>query len=493
MSDKILNSITDSSPCGTDYKYEDVFLEIETEIDKSNSMLEGVSTDWAKVCTASLELLETATKDTKVFCWWVYAMYKTQGSFGLQETLGLFNSLLQTYEDALFPKSKKVKLSALTWLEELLTEELLDERGMLQVSVETETFLTLLQELEVNFSLTVKEDIVVFKKLRSALQRELDAKKVETTSSVTPVKVQNDLSQLSEINSDAEATKVFGALKKNAELLHNYYRMKNSFDIRSIRLVRMLAWMDIDDLPMQTDGKTPLNPPSVLSIDEIETLIAEEEFNEALDKLESLLAVSPFWLEGHLMTYNLLMQQEQIKAAQEVKNSLVKFVSENEGILDLSFKDSIPFASIKLKQWLAENSSQINSESNEVIMVDTKAETIEKAYALVKKKQIKEAMNLLQEQYALAVNQEDKFHWRLAKAELAVECAKKDVAKALLEDLKNEIDRYNLDEWKPKLAAQVFSLYLNTFNRTQVDLEDINTTYARLCKIDIEQALEIKI
>jgi len=67
------------------------------------------------------------------------------------------------------------------------------------------------------------------------------------------------------------------------------------------------------------------------------------------------------------------------------------------------------------------------------------------------------------------------------------------VAKALLEDLKSEIDKYNLDEWKPKLAAQVFSLYLNTFNRTQVDLEDINTTYARLCKIDIEQALEIQI
>jgi len=179
-----------------------------------------------------------------------------------------------------------------------------------------------------------------------------------------PTKPQNDLSQLSEINSDAEATKVFGALKKNAELLHNYYRMKDSFDIRAIRLVRMLAWMDIDDLPMQTDGKTPLNPPAVLSVDEIETLIAEEEFNEALDKLESLLAVSPFWLEGHLMAYNLLMQQEQIKAAQEVKNSLVKFVNENEGILDLSFKDSTPFASIKLKQWLAENSSQINSESN---------------------------------------------------------------------------------------------------------------------------------
>ena len=493
MSDKVLSPISESAPCGRDYKYEDLFLAIEAEIDKSNSMLEGVDTDWKDVSNRSLELLETATKDTKVFCWWVYSMYKTQSIYGLQQSLALFNTLLENYKDSLFPKSKKVKLSALTWLEELLTEELLDERGVLQASMEVETFLPLFKELEVNFGATVQEDVVVFRKLRSALQREFDVKEAQKTPTPAPTKVQNTSSQLSEISSDAEATKVMSALKKNAELLHSYYREQNSFDLRAIRLVRMLSWMDIDGLPMQTDAKTPINPPSVMSIDEIETLIAEEAFDEALDKLESLLAVSPFWLDGHLMSYELLTQQEQTKAALEVKNALVKFVNENEGILDLSFRDATPFASAKLKQWLSANSSHSETTSSDVVPLDTQAETIERAYALAKKKQIKEAMNLLQEQYALAVNREDKFHWRLAKAELAIECAKKDVAKALLEDLKEEIDRYNLDEWKPELAAQVFSLYLNTFNRTQIDLEEINTTYARLCKIDIEQALEIQI
>jgi len=494
VSDKILNPLTESAPCGTDYKYEDAFLAIEAEIDKSNSMLEGVSTDWNEVKKASLDLLENSTKDTKIFCWWAYATWKSDKAAGLQTALNLFNSLLTTYEDKLFPKSKKVKISSLTWLEELLNEEILDERGNVSASINPEEFISLFKELETNFSLTVKDDVAIFRKLRSALERELKAQEVEAKPApVTTTSPASSSTELGEINSDADAAKVLRSIKKQAGVLHTYYRGQDSFDIRSIRLVRFIAWLDIDELPMDTDGKTPLNPPSELSIDEIESLVAQEKFDEALQSLESLLSLSPFWLEGHFMTFNILTQLTQTKAANEVKNGLITFVKANDKILDLSFKDTTPFASLKLKQWLAESSSEVSVSKNDLDIVDTKAETIEQAYALAKKKKIKEAMGLLQTQYGLAVSNEDKFHWRLAKAEMAAEFGKTDVALALLEDLKRDIDRYNLDEWKPELAARVFSLYLNTFNRTQVDVEHINTAYARLCKIDIKQALEIKI
>ena len=495
MSEQILTPIDESSACGSDYKYEDAFLSIESELDKSNSMLEGVSTDWAKVLNDSEKLLINFTKDTKVFCWWTYATWKQEGLFGLEKALKLFNTLLVTYAENLFPKSKKVKISSLSWLEELLNEEMLDERGSLSVSLNFEIFLALLKELETNFALTVEEEVSVFSKLRSAIERDLKAQEIEAASKVLApaTATQSGSAEIGEINSDDDAAKVLRSMKKNANLLHTYYRSQNASDVRSIRLVRLLSWLEIDSLPMAEDGKTLLNPPSEMSINAIDEFIAEESFEEALDALESLISLSPFWLEGHLMAFDLLTKMGHTACALEVKNALVAFVKTDETILGLSFKDTTPFASIKLKNWLAESMGEGVGNRTTDDETDGKEQVIEKAYALAKKKQIKEAMALLQSNHSSAVNREDKFHWRLAKAGLAVEFGKTSVALALLEDLKRDIDRYSLDEWKPELAAKVFNLYLTNFNRTQVDIEDINTVYARLCKIDIKQALEIKI
>jgi type VI secretion system protein VasJ len=494
VSEEILTSINESSSCGSDFKYEDSFLAIESEIDKSNSMLEGVTTDWSKVLYDSQKLLQTSTKDTKIFCWWIYAIWKQENFIGLEKALKLFNTLLRTYEDKLFPKSKKVKLSSLNWLEELLNEEILDERGSLSIAVNVETFIPIFNELEISFALTVKEEVPVFRKLNSAFQREFKAQDIKVSpTSIAPIVSQNISVEINEINSDSDAAKILRTLKKNATLLHTYYRGQDSSDIRSIRLVRILSWLEIDSLPIDEDGKTPLNPPSQMSTNAIDELIVENKLDEALDSLESLISLSPFWLEGHFIAFNLLIEMGHETCALEVKNALVSFVKADDSILKLSFKDSTPFASIKLKNWLVESMGEVVSNSSTECKVDEKEQIIEKAYALAKKKQIKEAMALLQSHHSTAVNREEKFHWRLANASLAVEFGKNSVALALLEELKRDIDRYSLDEWKPELAAKVFYLYLNNFNRTQVDIEDINTVYARLCKIDIKQALEIKI
>lgn len=493
MSEKILTPFNESNPCGSDYKYEDAFLAIEAEIDQSNSMIEGVSTDWNEVQHASLSLLENSTKDIKVFSWWLYATWKKDGVSSLEASLTTFNTFLSTYKEKLFPKSKKVKLSSLNWLEDLLEKEILDENGSVNSAINAEVFIKLFKDLEHNFSLSIDEEVSAFRKLRSALERDLKAKEIVKAPPLKQKTTQTTNAQISEITSEAEANQVLKTLKKTALLLQKYYMNLDSFDIRSIRLVRMVAWMEIDELPMDTDGKTPLRPPSEISINEIEDLLEEEKFDEALQALETLLSLSPFWFEGHFMAFNILTQLAQVKAANEVKNSLITFVKANDSVLELNFQDNTPFASIKLKAWLAESSSEISMSKNELDIVDTRAETIANAHALANKKQIKEAMKLLQEQSVLAINKEDRFHWRLAKAELAVEFGKKDVALALLDELRSDIDRYNLDEWQPELAGKVFSLYLNTFNRTTVDLEDLNTAYARLCKIDIAQALEITI
>lgn len=495
MSKQILTPLSESIPCGTDYKYEDAFLSIEAEIDKSNSMTEGVSTDWDIVLESTYSLLCESTKDTKIFCWWTYAAWKKEGFSGLEKALNLFNMLLKTFDVKLFPKSKKVKLSSLQWLEEVLNEEILDERGTITASIDAQAFLELFKNLEINFTLALEEEIFIFAKLRSALERlikEQEVKEVKTQVSKPSISNSNS-SEVNEITSDADAANVLRSLKKSATLLHEYYRTQDVSDLKALRLVRLISWIEVDCLPANEDGKTPLHAPSSESIDKVEALIAEEELNLAFEHLENLISLSPFWIEGHFMASTLLEKMGHASAAKEVKNTLISFVKMDEKILELSFRDTTPFASIKFKQWLNEDMDDICIKKEEGSTDNDKEQIIEKAYALAKKKQVKEAMALLQGSYATSVNKEDKFHWRLAKAELAVEFGKNEVALALLEDLKRDIDIYHLDDWKPELAAKVFSLYLNTFDRTKVDVEHINTAYARLCKIDIAQALEITI
>ena len=496
MLESILEPISESSPCGSDYKYEDAYLALDAEIDKSNSMAEGVSTDWSKVLEDTKEILSNASKDTKVACWFIYASWKTSGVSGLQNALTIFNALLERYKETLFPKSKKVKISALVWLEELLQDEMLDERSTLVVSLNSEAFLELIISIQDSFSVVVGEDIALFSKLRSALQRavkeaqESEVVETATTSSTTP---QATGIEFSEINSDDDAAKVFRSLKKNATLLQEYWRGKEISDLRSIRLVRMLSWLEIDSLPMHENGKTPLHPPSELSLNAIEEHIENEEYDEAFNQVENLIALSPFWLEGHFIAANIMEKMGHERSTKEIKNALVAYVKGDETILDLTFNDTTPFASIEMKKWLASSMEDISNNSEDGQEEDAKAQLVEEAYKKAKKKQIKEAMGLLQNAYISAGNNEEKFYWRLTKAQLAIEFNKNDVALALLEDLKRDIDKYNLDEWKPELAAKVFTLYLNTFNRTTVDVEHLNTAYARLCKIDIAQALEIKI
>jgi len=499
LSNSILDPISESLPCGSDYKYEDAYLSLEAEVDKVNSMSEDTSTDWSKVRYEAEDILSTKSKDIKIMCWYTYASWKTSGVSGLQQALELFNSLLEEYKEKLFPKSKRVKSSALGWLEELLQNELLDDRYTLVVSLNEENFLELFDSLQRLFSQCIDEDVSLFSKLRSALSRAIKEKEVAEEASSSSSTSSQSTSQSSvavefnDIADDNDAAKVLRSMKKNMGLLHNYWRAKESGDLRAIRLVRILSWLDIDSLPLHDNGKTPLNPPSELSLNQIEEHISNEEYVEAFDKIENLIALSPFWLEGHYLAAELLEKMDQKRAALEIKNHLVAYIKADEKILDLTFNDTTPFASLEMKQWLAASMDGVATSTVSAQEDDPKERVIEDAYKKAKKHEIKEAMELLQDAYIGAVNNEDKFHWRLAKAELAIEFNKKEIALALLEDLQKDIERYNLEEWKPELAAKVFSLYLNTFNRTTVDLEDLNSAYTRLCKIDITQALEIKI
>lgn len=503
MSALIVQPFHDDMPCGKEYKYEDAYVAVENEIDKSTSISSGAGTDWAIVVSYAEAILAEHSKDLKLASWWLFGLWKLEGWQGVERGLPLFSDLLNTFTTALYPKSIKVKNRTATWLETALTEEMTADEAAFSKLQRSEELLEQFKALEKGIQLACENEERFCRKVQQLLERTVAEKKAQESKAevqntpkpvgTSPAAGASGEPSLTSINSDSDVTKVLQSIKKSADLVANYRRKQGFGSALAIRLNRLQSWLEVDELPANAAGKTMMNPPSESSVDTIETLVAEQEYAAAFEQLERILKFASFWYDGHYMAYKLLTTAGEESAANEVQQALRHFVALYPETLDFTFNDETPFASKETKAWLAVNNSAVKDSSvQEESEEEKRSAVIQQARAAIKKNNIKEAMGLLQSQYIQAGNNIEKFQWRLAHAEIAVECGKKEISLALLEDLEKQIDQHQLDEWQPELASQVYVLYLRSFTRAQVALEKLDAIYGRLCKIDSTLAVDVK-
>lgn len=503
MSALIVQPFHDDMPCGKEYKYEDAYVTVENEIDKSTSISSGAGTDWAVVVSHAEAILAEHSKDLKLASWWFFGLWKLEGWAGVERGLPLLSDLLNTFNTALYPKSLKVKNRTIAWLESALTEEMIADESAFFKLQNPEAFLEQWQQLEKGVQLACENEERFCRKVQQLLERAVAEKKAhESKAEVenapkagegTASSMPSGESQLTSINSDADVTKVLQNIKKSADLVANYSRKQSFGSSMAIRLNRIQSWLEVDELPTNEAGKTMINPPSESSVESIEGLVAEQEYATAFEQLERMLKFASFWFDGHYMAYKLLNTAGEESSANEVQQALRHFVSLYPETLDFRFNDETPFASKETKAWLAVKTGSVDETSvQEESEQERRSAVLHQARSAIKKNNIKEAMGLLQSKYMQADSNVEKFQWRLAHAEIAIECGKKEISLALLEDLEKTIDRHLLAEWQPDLASQVYVLYLQSFTRTQVELEKLDAVYNRLCKIDSTLAVDIK-
>ncbi|MDD5119129.1 MAG: type VI secretion system protein TssA [Sulfuricurvum sp.] len=496
MLNLIINPISVEFNCGIDSKYEDLYVSLESEIDKINSTLEGSFPDWKFVSSECEKLLLTQTKDIKLLSWWGYAQYKLNGLEGFRYAIEVMNRTLEHFGKELFPKSSRAKWGALSWFETVINFQIIQDR-QIGISIDdAETYLELLRVFQKSVQAVCEVDDRLFSEACRLLEVKVSEKKRRDENdkpkvSTTPISV-SDNSPSGEITNDADAIKVLNQLKKNAEQLAHYWRECQIDDGRAVRLTRMISWLEIDGLPLVQNGNTMLNPPSSERIDQIDSLISEGKKDAALQIIENVIFRSPFWLFGHFKAFELYESIQKNKAASEVRNMLISFVNSNEGVAELKFRDGTPFVPSQMREWLNEQTRGgiVGEESDKP--VDTLALIGEQCYELVNKKNSKEAMEMLQRSFRDAGSQEEKFRWRLLHAQVALAAGKPLMALALIEELEREIEHFSLEEWQPELVAEVYRFYLNSFNRTQIEREKYDIAFQRLCRVDMAAAIDIK-
>ena len=501
MSALVVQAFENDLPCGSEYKYEDAYVLIETEIDKSTSVSSETGTDWQVVVSGAEAILSEHSKDFKLASWWLFGRWQLEALDGLQRALPVFTQFLQTFTTSLYPSSMKVKKRTAAWLEAALSDALMaDEEGLLALQNPQE-FLEQLQAAEAALQQACTDDAYFCRKVQRVLERRADeAQKEEKQQSAAAPESEEPKKvvvapqpQVTAPNTENDVPKILQSIKKSADMVARFRRQERFADTLAIRLNRLQSWLEVDELPMNDGGKTMLNPPSEASMEEINEMIAAQEYASAFEKLEGILKFSLFWFDGHHMAYELLSRAGEEAAALEVKQALLHFTGLYPETLEYTFNDGTPFASKTTRIWLSAGVTTVVMEAAVAESEDDRRDAqLLKIRSMIKKNSIKEAMGVLQSCYQQAEDNMQRFQWRLSHAEIAVECGKKEIALALLEDLEAKIGRHRLDEWHPDLAAQVYVLYLNAFNRTQVALEKLDAIYGRLCKIDSTLAVDIK-
>lgn len=501
MSQLIISDFSLENLCGTDCRYEDDYLQLEQEIDKLTNIY-NEPVNWDFIYNKTLHMLENQTKDFKLATWWLYASWNLYSYNSLNKNLTLYNDFLLKYNDLLFPKSLKSKINVLSWFEESITSDILNSKTQASSSIYAELY-SLFLDLNQTLQKLLQEERKYFRKILDYTQpfyneekQKTQQKESENIKNTTQniQEINTPTLQSGDINNETDLRNFERETKKAIAKLVEYYRQRNIHDLKTIKMTRFLSWFDIDDYPYVQNGKTTLlYPPSQLEIDQLHSLIDGKNYLEALNLCEEIIEVSPFWLEGHYLSFEILTQLNKQNEALEVKNQLIHFTQLFQGIEEYSFNDNVPFASKNTQRWLKDQQHN-QSPNNTPDQTNTQNEAqLNEILELAQNKKAKEAMLLLEKHYNSAQTKEDMFFWRLEHAQLAIEFGKNKVALALLEDLLDQIKTHNLNQWNPKLASKVYILILNNFTNIDIEQNVLENVYNNLCKTDVASAMEIKI
>lgn len=448
--------IRPEEPIGDDVAYEDDFEAIKTELGK----LSG--TDLALIEAAAEHLLKTGAKDLRVAVYYTYARFRQKGGEGLSDGLELICSLLKAYPQDIWPKRPAQRCSALAWL---ASEKMVDSvsaadwsnRDTLKQTLSALVLLNhLLLEQEEAFRPNLSPLLQQFEQTLSELSYQ--APVAETPVNLPQVNLQEALSTpqtptpISAINSSK-------MLLDQTRVMAAYLRQQDNGYWAAYKMVRAIRWGVINSSPPSINGQTRLKPPRVDLQTTLKRLIAEKQWLDLLERVDTafLEGANQYWLD--LQYYAWLGQKAlgglYADQADSALGELGILLTRCPELSSLSFEDGSPFVSDSVVEWLQNQVSTSAPSLDKTVNIQTAgSQTIETSEAAIEQ----EATNLLAEKGLEAAIgwldghprlQQGKlgcYKW-LLMAKLAEKQQKNDWAVYLLEQSISSMQRSSVSEW----------------------------------------------
>ena len=177
-------------------------------------------------------------------------------------------------------------------------------------------------------------------------------------------------------------------------------------------------------------------------------------------------------------------------------------------ITDLLYSDETPFADGQTKNWVektvkpalgAASDAQQGAAGGSMDSDPQVHKDFEEAQDLLAKQKWNEALDLMQKGIDADPTRRGSFQRRLNLANLCLDAGQPAMARPLLEQLDEEIERFSLDQWEPGLCVQVWNCLRRSYQELTPEGEQqesegryrdrADKLFEKICRLDIRAAL----
>jgi len=275
-------------------------------------------------------------------------------------------------------------------------------------------------------------------------------------------------------------------------------------------LARQWVW-GLAACPPAKEGKTSIAAPGTRDVTNWEALVGRGEWEELLHSAENRWTKSMFWLDPHRYVGQALDELGLSEARSAVGAGLAELLARLPKLLDLSFSDGTPLADEDTKEWIAKYAKPAAGGAGggsfaaaPVMMAPVSLDGdgtlpafVSEAEKLLNENKFTEAVLGFESGLARVPGRRGRFQLKLKFAQQLLTAGRTHVARPMLEALDEEVVRFELETWEPRLAAGVVQTLLATLtSKGQPDEENIDFAKrllllrVRLARLDVPSALE---
>lgn len=512
--------ISDAQPAGNDVREENGFDLLQNEIAKLSSFTGTGGVDWNEVVKQAADLTGTKGKDIMVGCYLAGGLLQTQGLPGLQAGLKVVDDMVVMYWDTLFPPVSRLRArrNALQWLMDRVKAHG-DEHDWSSFAPQEEELVNGLRDLLKSIDAFVADKDGDAPSLRPLIAQVGTLMVKETAPPPAPAAAPEAASSAQPAASaaaraaapaapapamaalsggpvdspEAAETASGEALQRLAEIAV-WLGEGDLNQPMAFRLNRLAAWSGLEQLPPANGGKTMLPSPVPQVQDALKGLVNRQADEDIVRFAEAQLPAFPYWLDLNCVAAQALerLGPAYEAARREVTGATAWLVTRLPGVDKLAFSSGTPFASADTQAWL-QSLSQGGGDGggDSAPRQDAVQAAGGRARAMAAEGNLTGAAQSLQHAIGQTAAPADKMKLRIQLCEFMLAerpgANLTPFARMVLAD----IDRFQLTEWDPPLAAAGLAAAWSVLSRDDELKAETDALLARLAAVDAEMAVRL--
>ena len=499
--------VSTENPAGVSVRYDPDFEAVDAQIQR----LEGFSrqsVDWTEVVALGRRILDQKSKDILVCSYVAVGLLQTEGCGGLAKGLACLEEMVSGFWPELFPELKRLKarVNALNWLagragfaiaQGALNAGDVDAAAACEARVQS-----LLGILREKIPVDGPDWTDLLRPLQEFIAQHTPSPVVSAPEAPRPEpeKLRSVPVAAASIDTAEEARRF---LQDTIDPLKRAVSISRGGDPSvpaPYGLIRALTWSDIEAAPPASDQQTRVPPPAEHVRERCRTLAAQSAWKELLEETEDRVAEFPFWLDLHRLSDQALgsLGQDYAGARLAIRAETALLLTRLPGLSDLRFSDGTPFADDSTRRWISSELFPAPVDTAAAVAgpgerPDWLGDLRERSKGLIDEGKRAEAISLVQEAARTAPTGRDRFLAEMELARLCLEAGQLRPALARLEMLDEQVRRFSLEEWEPRLSLDALRLYEAALDQsvqasgpsTPEIARQADAVYNRLCRLDV--------